>query len=85
MTEIEFRRQQRGLSQYELASLIGRSQGQLANALRSHDPIAKVSTGCLLWRVRLSIRKREWELRAVPVVAAPGFRSPPPGRITDAI
>jgi transcriptional regulator with XRE-family HTH domain len=59
MTEIEFRRQQRGLSQYELASLIGRSQGQLANALRGHDPIAKASTGCLLWRVRLSIKKRE--------------------------
>jgi len=48
MTEIEFRRQQRGLSQYELASLIGLSQWQLANALRSHDPIAKASAGCLL-------------------------------------
>ena len=37
--EIEFRRQQRGLSQSKLASLVGRSQGQLANALRGHDPI----------------------------------------------
>src|SRR6516225_11915842 len=52
MTEIEFRRQQRGLSQYELASMIGRSQGQLANALRGHDPIAKASTGCLLYRLK---------------------------------
>jgi transcriptional regulator with XRE-family HTH domain len=41
MTEIEFRRQQRGLSQYQLASMIGRSLGQLANALRGHDPVAK--------------------------------------------
>jgi hypothetical protein len=38
--EIEFRRQQRGLSQSKLASLVGRSQGQLANALRGHDPIS---------------------------------------------
>jgi hypothetical protein len=34
--EIEFRRQQLGLSQLQLASRIGRSQGQLANALRGH-------------------------------------------------
>jgi hypothetical protein len=39
-SEIEFRRQQRGLSQRELAALVGRSQGQLANALRGHDPIS---------------------------------------------
>jgi transcriptional regulator with XRE-family HTH domain len=38
--EIEFRRQQHGLSQTQLASLVGRSQGQLANALRGHDPIS---------------------------------------------
>jgi hypothetical protein len=38
--EIEFRRRQLGLSQTHLASLIGRSQGQLANALRGHDPIS---------------------------------------------
>jgi hypothetical protein len=38
--EIEFRRRQRGLTQRELATLIGRSQGQLANALRGHDPIS---------------------------------------------
>jgi transcriptional regulator with XRE-family HTH domain len=38
--EIEFRRKQRGLSQNKLASLVGRSQGQLANALRGHDPIS---------------------------------------------
>jgi len=38
--EIEWRRQQIGLSQAQLASLIGRSQGQLANALRGHDPIS---------------------------------------------
>jgi transcriptional regulator with XRE-family HTH domain len=38
--EIEFRRRQLGLSQTDLASLIGRSQGQLANALRGHDPIS---------------------------------------------
>jgi hypothetical protein len=39
-SEIEFRRQQRGLSQRQLAALVGRSQGQLANALRGHDPIS---------------------------------------------
>jgi hypothetical protein len=38
--EIEFHRRQRGLSQRELGKLIGRSQGQLANALRGHDPIS---------------------------------------------
>jgi transcriptional regulator with XRE-family HTH domain len=38
--EIEFRRRQRGLSQRELGKLIGRSQGQLANALRGHDPVS---------------------------------------------
>ena len=38
--EIEFRRKQRGLSQDKLAGLVGRSQGQLANALRGHDPIS---------------------------------------------
>jgi hypothetical protein len=38
--EIEFRRRQRGLSPRQLATLVGRSQGQLANALRGHDPIS---------------------------------------------
>lgn len=38
--EIEFRRRQRGLTQRQLAKLVGRSQGQLANAFRGHDPIA---------------------------------------------
>jgi hypothetical protein len=37
--EIEFRRAQLGLSQRQVGKLIGRSQGQLANALRGHDPI----------------------------------------------
>ena len=38
--EVEWRRRQLGLSQIQLAAMIGRSQGQLANALRGHDPIA---------------------------------------------
>lgn len=38
--EIEFRRHQRGLSQRQLGVLVGRSQGQLANAIRGHDPIS---------------------------------------------
>jgi len=38
--EIEFRRRQLGLSQRQVGSLIGRSQGQIANAMRGHDPIA---------------------------------------------
>jgi hypothetical protein len=38
--EIEWRRRQLGLSQVNLAAMIGRSQGQLANALRGHDPIS---------------------------------------------
>jgi len=38
--EVEWRRRQLGLSQIQLAAMIGRSQGQLANALRGHDPIS---------------------------------------------
>lgn len=45
--EIEFRRKQLGLSQRELAKLIGRSQGQLANALRGHDPISRTAVNRL--------------------------------------
>jgi transcriptional regulator with XRE-family HTH domain len=45
--EIEFLRRQLGLSQIQLASLIGRSQGQLANALRGHDPISGAATNRL--------------------------------------
>lgn len=40
--EIEFYRRRRlGLTQQELAGQIGCSQGQLANALRGHDPISR--------------------------------------------
>jgi hypothetical protein len=45
--EIEFRRRQHGLSQRQLAKLIGRSQGQLANALRGHDPMSVASVNRL--------------------------------------
>jgi hypothetical protein len=45
--EIEFLRRQLGLSQTQLASLIGRSQGQLANALRGHDPISAAAVNRL--------------------------------------
>jgi hypothetical protein len=45
--EIEFRRRQRRLSQRELAALVGRSQGQLANALRGHDPISAAAVNRL--------------------------------------
>ncbi len=45
--EIEFRRRQRGLSQRKLAKLIGRSQGQLANALRGHDPMSAAAVNRL--------------------------------------
>jgi Helix-turn-helix domain len=38
--ELEHHRVRHGLSQSELAALVGRSQGQLANALRGHDPIS---------------------------------------------
>lgn len=38
--KIEFRRRQHGLSQSRLGSMIGISQGHLANALRRHDPIS---------------------------------------------
>lgn len=43
--EIGFRRKQ--LGQRELAKLIGRSQGQLANALRGHDPMSAASVNRL--------------------------------------
>jgi hypothetical protein len=42
--EIEHHRRRQGLSQRELAARIGRSQGQLANALRGHDPISSSAT-----------------------------------------
>ncbi len=45
--EIEFRRRQHGWSQRKLAKLIGRSQGQLANALRGHDPMSAASVNRL--------------------------------------
>jgi hypothetical protein len=38
--EIEFRRRRLGLSQRQYAAMLGISQGQLANALRGHDPIS---------------------------------------------
>jgi Helix-turn-helix len=40
--EIEWRRQQLGLTQDQLAAMIGRSQGQYANAIRGHDPISGI-------------------------------------------
>src|SRR5262249_49249268 len=46
--EVEWRRRQLGLSQVDLAAMIGRSQGQLANALRGHDPIS----GTVVHRLR---------------------------------
>ena len=42
--EIEFRRKQRGMSQTQLAALMGR---QLANALRGHDPISAAAVSRL--------------------------------------
>ncbi len=38
--EIEHRRRLSGMSQRELGRQIGRSQGQVANAIRGHDPIS---------------------------------------------
>ena len=45
--EIEHLRRRRGLTQLELAELIGRSQGRLANALRGHDPMSAASANRL--------------------------------------
>jgi len=59
--EIEFRRRQRGLSQRELARLIGRSQGQLANALRGHDPMSAVSVN----RLRDVLNSRQVSLKNI--------------------
>jgi hypothetical protein len=52
--EIEWRRRQLGLSQVDLAAMIGRSQGQLANALRGHDPIS----GAVVNRLREVLTKK---------------------------
>jgi Helix-turn-helix len=41
--EIEFRRKQLGLSQRQLGKMIGRSQGQYANAIRGHDRISSAA------------------------------------------
>jgi len=49
--EIEHLRRRCGLTQVEFAELIGRSQGQLANALRGQDPIsARVVRYSQFWR-----------------------------------
>ena len=45
--EIEYRRQQHGLSQQQVAGMIGRSQGQFANAIRGHDPISSAAVNRL--------------------------------------
>ena len=45
--EIEFQRGQRGLTQRQLAALAGRSQSQLSNALRGHDPISALAVNRL--------------------------------------
>jgi hypothetical protein len=56
--EIEWRRRQLGLSQVDLAAMIGRSQGQLANALRGHDPIS----GAVVNRLRDILIRRGSQL-----------------------
>lgn len=38
--EMEFQRRRLGLSQRQVGSMVGRSQGQYANAIRGHDPIS---------------------------------------------
>ena len=45
--EIEHLRNQSGLTQRELAARIGVSQGQLANALRGHDPLSSFAVNRL--------------------------------------
>jgi hypothetical protein len=45
--EIEFRRRRHGWSQLQLARLMGRSQGQYANAIRGHDPISATAVNRL--------------------------------------
>ena len=45
--EIEFLRRQHGWSQHQLGGKIGRSQGQISNALRGHDPISSVAVNRL--------------------------------------
>lgn len=45
--EVEFRRRQLGLSQYEVAASIGCSQSQYANAIRGHDPLSAFVTNRL--------------------------------------
>ena len=45
--EIEFLRRQCGWSQRQLGNKISRSQGQIANALRGHDPISSLAVNRL--------------------------------------
>ena len=45
--EIEFRRKRLGMTQRELACYVGRTQGQLANALRGHDPLSEATVSRL--------------------------------------
>jgi hypothetical protein len=57
-TEIEFRRRQHGFSQRELAERIGRTQGQLSNALRGHDPMSAASVNRLRDALLTTVKAR---------------------------
>jgi hypothetical protein len=54
--EIEFRRRQHGLSQRQVGNMIGRSQGQYANAIRGHDPLSRMAAN----RLRELLLGRRW-------------------------
>ena len=56
--EIEFLSRQCGLSQTQLSTMIGRSQGHLANALRGHDPISSLAVNRLRELIATQIAPR---------------------------
>jgi predicted XRE-type DNA-binding protein len=64
--ETEFIRKQKGLSQRQLATLIGRSQGQYANAVRGHDRISAFAVN----------RLRDVLLAHDNQISGPGWISP---------
>jgi len=57
--EIEHLRRQHGWSQRKLGAMIGRSQGQIANALRGHDPISLLAVNRLREILPLARRRVE--------------------------
>jgi hypothetical protein len=66
--EVEFRRGQLGLSQQQLVTIIGRSQGQYSNAIRGHDPISGTATNRLRELLLPAAKPHQHDMLGAPVI-----------------